>query len=178
MTARAERVSIETIREWLAYNAETGDIVWRRSKKGVRVGERAGYISHPSRKSGTGGHRAIKIEQRRFFGHRIAWAMHYGDWPPDGFDVDHINGNRDDNSIVNLRLATRSQNIANSKRSKLNTSGVKGVTWSKRERKWMAQIRVAGKRINLGYYSCIEDAGRAYRTAAMTHFGDFANFGD
>lgn len=170
MKVRAERVPIETLREWVSYDSASGHIVWVKGKKAVSVGMRAGYVANT-------GHRVFKIEQKRYFAHRVAWGIHHGRWPPDGFDVDHINGNRDDNTAANLRLATRSQNIANSKISARNTSGVKGVTWSKRERKWMTQIRVEGKRIGLGYYHHIDDAAKAYREAAVRYFGQFANFG-
>ena len=170
MKVRAERVPIETIREWVSYDAASGHIVWVKGKKAVSVGMRAGYVADT-------GHRVFKIEQKRYFAHRVAWSMHHGRWPPDGFDVDHINGNRDDNSAANLRLATRAQNIANSRLSSSNTSGIKGVTWCKDGRKWKAQIRVYGQRINLGYHHHIDDAAKAYRDAAVHHFGRFANFG-
>lgn len=91
--------------------------------------------------------------------------------------VDHINGNGLDNRRVNLRLATHSENLRNQRRSRDNTSGVKGVTWHKRYGKWYAQICCNGRRHSLGYFTSLEDATRAYETAALNLFGEFASKG-
>lgn len=170
MKVRADRVDVHVLREWFSYEATTGEIRWIKGKNKVVPGSQAGYVNST-------GHRVIKIGQKRYFAHRVAWAMHYGKWPPDELDVDHINGERDDNSAANLRIATRSQNLANSKRPSTNTSGIKGVVWSKSEGCWKAQIRVQGKSICLGYYTFKESAADAYRSAASKFFGDFANYG-
>ena len=93
---------------------------------------------------------------------------------PDGLMTDHINGNRLDNRKSNLRNCDRSQNLANSSRRKDNKSGYKGVLWDKRERKWIASIRVNGKLHFLGRYVNIKVAAQAYSEAANKHFGEFA----
>ena len=170
MKVRESRVPVAVLREWLSYDAETGALHWRKGKKKVSVGNRAGYLAMQ-------GHRVVKVEKSRFYAHRIAWAIHYGEWPPDDSDVDHINGNKDDNSIRNLRLASRAQNLHNQKRNSRNTSGVKGVCWNKREKKWMAQIRHNGARVTIGYYRDLGEAAKAYRAAAIRYHGQFANFG-
>ena len=92
----------------------------------------------------------------------------------DGMIVDHVNGNRLDNRESNLRAASYSQNQANRERSYKNQSGYKGVWLNKRAKRWQAEICVQGKRIHLGYFDCAEDAARAYNTAAIQHFGEFA----
>lgn len=170
MKVRVERVPVSVLNDWLIYDAQSGALTWKRTKRRASAGEVCGYIA-------VGGHRVLKIEKHRLYAHRVAWAMHNGEWPPDGYDVDHINGKRDDNAAANLRLATRSQNIANSKRSSANTSGAKGVTWNPRDKVWQAQIRVHGKRIALGRFSRLESAAQAYRDAASKYFGDYANYG-
>jgi hypothetical protein len=89
-------------------------------------------------------------------------------------DVDHRDRNTLNNKRDNLRVATRSQNYANQKVRSTNTSGFKGVNWSKSHRAWCARICVNYKRVNLGDFSTAEDAARAYNTAAQHHFGEFA----
>lgn len=89
-----------------------------------------------------------------------------------GFDIDHINGNGMDNRRANLRVATRAQNLANS--GPRGVSGIKGVTWDKQTNRWKAQITIGGKPMNLGRYAEQIDAARAYNTAAVEAWGEFA----
>lgn len=93
--------------------------------------------------------------------HRLIWILHYGDIPPE-CEIDHINGNRADNRIENLRLATRAQNQANAKLRKDNTSGYKGVSFHKKHGKWSANISVNGKVVWLGVYDTPEEAHGRY----------------
>lgn len=95
-----------------------------------------------------------------------------GVWPKG--QIDHVNGNRLDNRICNLRDATHAENQRNSKRPKSNTSGIKGVYWDKRSKKWGAHIRFGNKMLNLGRFSEKEDAAAAYKLAALKYHGDFA----
>ena len=90
--------------------------------------------------------------------------------PPRGIEIDHINQNKLDNRRENLRLSTRSKNMHNAKMSTLNTSGHKGVHWSKSNKKWQVRIRVEGKRINLGYFDKIEEAAIAYIKAEEVYY--------
>lgn len=93
---------------------------------------------------------------------------------PDGLKTDHIDGDKLNNVRGNLRNATPSQNKANAGPYKNNKSGFKGVSWSRLNKKWVAQIKVAGRRIHLGYHRDIKAAVRAYNTAAVKFFGQFA----
>lgn len=88
--------------------------------------------------------------------------------------VDHVNGNGLDNRRTNLRLATASQNQANQRMRRDNTSGFRGVYWHAPGRRWRALIIAKGKRISLGYYDAREDAARAYDAAAIEFFGEYA----
>lgn len=90
--------------------------------------------------------------------------------------VDHRDGSPLNNQIENLRAATNSQNCANSKISKSNTSGYKGVTRQKQNQKWLAQIMVNRERIHLGYYNTKEAAAFAYQLAAKKYFREFARY--
>jgi hypothetical protein len=89
--------------------------------------------------------------------------------------TDHKNNNPLDNRIENLRICTNSQNQMNTKVQINNTSGFKGVTWNKIVKKWVAQIKLNNKLINLGYYIDPIDAARAYNAAALKYHGEFAH---
>jgi hypothetical protein len=91
--------------------------------------------------------------------------------------IDHINGNRLDNRLINLRYATNSQNQCNRVKSNRNKSGFKGVSWSSSHKKWCAQIMINRKLTNLGYYLTPEQAHEVYKVAAIQLHGVFANFG-
>lgn len=93
---------------------------------------------------------------------------------PKGAQVDHINGDTLDNRLCNLRIATSTQNNANSTRRKDNTSGFKGVYFHKQRKKWCARVHVNHKTISLGMFLDVQDAARAYDVAAKKHFGEFA----
>jgi len=98
---------------------------------------------------------------------------------PKGFEVDHINGDGLDNRRENLRLASQSQNSANTGKPKrpdgsAHTSQFKGVTWDPMRRKWQSKITVLGKCRSLGRFLCEEEAARAYDLAALSTWGEFA----
>lgn len=103
---------------------------------------------------------------------RLAWLLFHGDWPPNGYYVDHINGIKADNRMLNLRLATPTQNQQN----KAGSGGyAKGVTWRDRKSKpWQAKIRVDGARIHLGSFATHDEAAEAYRKACLEYHGEFA----
>lgn len=97
---------------------------------------------------------------------------------PDGYEVDHINGNTLDNRRCNLRICIKRDNQKNKKIYKNNTSGYKGVSWSKANKKWIASIKINGCQKYLGLYSTPEKAHEAYKAAALKYHGEFANFGE
>lgn len=96
--------------------------------------------------------------------------------PADGLMVDHKNRDGLDNRRCNLRICTASQNNGNKTIQKNNTSGFKGVTWSKANRRWVAQIVVNKKNIYLGSSANAEIAAELYRKAAAEFHGEFARF--
>jgi hypothetical protein len=159
-------ISLALVHELLDYNPVTGVFRWKRSPaQSVKAGDIAGY-------DGGNGYRKITIMGRHFRAHHLAWAMVQGEFPAGV--IDHINGIRDDNRIVNLRLATRSQNSQNRRCHRNSRTGLKGVSWRTRERRWQAHIRVAGKLLHLGYFHTPEQAHAAYVAAATKYFGEFA----
>ena len=154
---------LENLKEIFDYNPETGKFSWRAEP---------GCVT-------SNGYRYIKVDGKLQLAHRLAWFYHYG-VEPDGL-IDHINGDRCDNRIENLRLATYSQNSANAKRHTRNTSGLKGackvLRRGKWTGKWQASITFQRKQIALGYFDTKEEAHEAYMDAARKHQGEFANSG-
>ena len=87
---------------------------------------------------------------------------------------EHADGSHYQDRLENLRICNRSENNRNHRLSSRNTSGLKGVCWSKKSSKWLAQITVSGKLQYLGYFATPEAAAQAYDAAAIQHFGEFA----
>lgn len=153
----------EYIKEILEYDPETGILRWKKKiNRRVVIGAIAGSISE-NRVN-------VMINYVNYKGHILAWVIFYGEWPT--FEIDHKDTNGTNNSINNLRRATRSQNSANTKPRKNTLSGAKGVT--KAKDKWLARIKVNGKQIRLGLFNTVEEAAAAYTEAAQRHFGEFA----
>lgn len=158
-------LTVERLRELLDYDPATGVFRWKvRRYRLDMIGCVAGY----ARKDG---YWTIRIEGRLYYGHRLAWAHFYGEWPPD--DLDHEDNVPGHDWIANLRPATRTQNLGNQRRRRDNTSGFKGVFFDKNLGKW----RVAVKHRHIGCFSTAEDAHAAYVAAAAGMFGEYANAG-
>ncbi|MBN3757254.1 Fis family transcriptional regulator [Paraburkholderia sp. Tr-20389] len=117
----------------------------------------------------------IKVgKSTTIFMHRELLGLEFGD----SRKGDHKNGYRTDNRRENIRIATAGQNRSNSRLAANNTSGFKGVSWSKADKCWYAQIRIGGKRKYLGGFKAPEEAHAAYCKAAQELNGEFANFGE
>lgn len=152
----------ERIKELLDYDAESGAFVWKKkSAPNCRsvVGQAAGSIHKH-------GYRVIAIDGKQYQASRIAWVFMYGS--VDGECIDHINGDRADNRIANLRTATRSQNNQNIRTARSKTgTGFLGVTRSRG--KFAAQLLIDGHNKHVGYFDTPEKAHAAYLTAKRTH---------
>ena len=133
------------LREIFSYNEYTGNLV-RIVKTGdnVRVGDVAGSISNH-------GYYCTRVQGKSYLNHRLIWLYIYGYMPEQ--QIDHIDRDRLNNSLSNLREVSQSCNMRNSGISSLNTSGVKGVGWDKEKRKWSAIIVVNKKTKHIGYFS-------------------------
>jgi hypothetical protein len=105
-----------------------------------------------------------RANQKKYPAHRLAWLYVYGEWPTD--QIDHINGNKLDNRIVNLREADHKLNSENIyKPQSNNKSGYRGVIFFKRDNNYQAQITTNKKRIHLGYFKTAQEAHEAYLNA-------------
>lgn len=157
----------ERLKDILQYDPETGIFHWKvRQARRIRVGQIAGTTSQF-------GYRVISIGNKGFKAHRLAWLYVHG-YMPEGILLDHINNDPSDNRIANLRLATESQNQANSGLRKDNTSFCKGVSYSQSRKKWVAQISSGGKRVLLGRFATLEEARDIYAVAAKQVFKEFS----
>ena len=153
-------LTIERLRGLLSYDPETGIFRWRISRGGNAP---AGRVAGTIRKKC--GHRQIRVDDRTYFAHRLAWFYMTGVWPKE--QIDHHNVNPDDNRWSNLREANGSQNSGN---TKVKRAGLKGVVFHKHNKKYQAQI--CSK--YLGLFDTEQEAHEAYLRAASKRYGEFA----
>jgi hypothetical protein len=155
-------ITLERLRELLSYDDLTGEFRWAVSRGPNSAGSIAGTNSD--------GYRQIKVDGVLYKSHRLVWFWAHGEWPAE--HIDHRNGIRNDNRIVNLRQATPSQNMQNVGKYANNTSGLTRVSWHKQRKKWRADIKLSGRQKFLGYFDSQEEAHDAY-LAAKAEMHDF-----
>jgi hypothetical protein len=148
------------------YDHETGALTFRVMLPGVWK-KTAGTPS-------SSGYLVVSMSGRRFAAHRVAWKLFYGDDPAG--DIDHINRDKLDNRISNLRIATDQQNAANRLHHKNNRSGFKGVRYEGLN--YSARIMHQGKAVHIGMFPTPEAAHAAYAAKARELFGEFAARGE
>lgn len=173
-------MTTEAMRDWhQLFDYVDGDLIWKIRPVSHFKTERAAkawHVMFSGRKAGNvnKGYVEVFFEKKRIGVHRIVYEMHHGYSPK---MVDHIDGNRGNNRIENLRECTPTQNQQNRRIDSNNTSGVKGVHWHKQLKKWTASIRIDGRLKHLGVFSSIDMATVARRAAAEKHHGEFVNHG-
>jgi hypothetical protein len=155
----AGKPSLESVNrqvvETFGYNPETGDL-WRKAN---------GYIITSL---------TVRIEEHSIKISRVAWFLHHGDWPPEGYWIDHINQHKYDNRMVNLRLATPTENQQNKAGYGWLPKGVSLRQEANRAKPYQARIRVNGERLLLGSFATAEEAAVAYQEACIKYHGEFA----
>lgn len=160
-----KNLTIDKINFFFSYDGE--NLLWKNiTSRRCKVNSIAGTEIN-------GGYRHIRIEKTYYLAHQIIFFMAYRYVPE---MVDHIDGNKRNNKINNLRAATRSQNGGNSKIRKDNFYGLKGVTYHKQTGKFRARITCNKKKYSLGLYKTKDDAAFAYSIAASFLFKEFARF--
>lgn len=137
------------------YDKDTGVFTRLIAKSNrVKVGDVVGY-KHPK------GYLIIELNGKTYLSHRLAWLYVYGNFPEN--QIDHINGNKSDNRIENLREATNAENHQNFNRPKSNSkSGIIGVYFDSKRNKWYSHITTNGKLKHLGYFQDKYLAEKAY----------------
>lgn len=158
------------LKEVLNYDPETGVFTW---KARANVQWDARYAGATAGCENGQGYILICIDGCLYRAHRLAWLYVHGEWVP---NLDHKDTIRSHNRMDNLRPATQSQNLGNQRKSKINTSGFKGVHWHKGGKRWAAGIRLHGRSTHLGLFDTPEAAYAAYCEAARERFGEFARF--
>lgn len=153
----------ETVKELLDYDPETGVFIWKHRGRKWFESDRIynSWNTRCARKvSGTIGSRGyLKIDIKRitYQAHRLAWLYIYGDFPKD--QIDHINHNKLDNRIINLRSVSQQENSKNSKLSKNNKSGFPGIySYRYSSDKWVVQAKINGKEKHIGVFNSLDEA--------------------
>ena len=160
------QITHDNLLRLLSYDKETGVFTHKATRCGVKAGSVAGSID-PGH-----GYRRIKINERLYLAHRLAWFYVTGEWPKN--DMDHIDRIRTNNAFLNLREATKSENMCNKRRYKNNRTGFKGVYWHKQHGKYAVSIQFNGKSRHVGLFTDIEMARRARAQAAAETHKQFA----
>ena len=130
---------------------------------------------HPTGNVNGQGYIITTFRKIRYRAHRIIWFLVKGEQPPE--NLDHINNDKTDNRIENLRVATTAQNAHNERTPINNTSGVKGILWDKQTSKWRGQVKANGKKHCAGRHTDIKDAENAVRELREKLHGEYANHG-
>lgn len=159
----ADLITIDRLHELLKYDPETGEFTNKvRRSANAPAGARCGCVNRH-------GYVVARLDDRLYYMHRLAWAMTYGVWPPKGVDIDHIDGDKANNRLANLRLATRSQNMANRVPKRLPKSGVRGVYFCNTHKIWIARVN----RVCLGRFNTRDEAVAARLAGEVQHFGEY-----
>jgi hypothetical protein len=155
------------------YNPETGKFVRIKSKRWPNVCMFLTSDKPNSKK----GYITVDVNNYPYLAHRLAWMYMTGEMPDSNNEIDHINGNRIDNRWCNLRLASDSENMANSKIRIDNSSGYKGVCWSKQKGKWVVNVHFKRKQYYGGSFIDREEAFNARNSLSQRLHGEFHNDG-
>lgn len=155
----------EELKEQLHYDPETGVFTWLVSNSNrVKIGQVSGRLHSQ-------GYVKIKINNKEYGAHRLAWLYMAGSFPDKS--IDHRDCIRNNNKWLNLREATIQENSFNSARKARNTSGYTGVTWNKSLNTWTAYCSINGKQKYLGRFNTAEEASEVYQQAALANRGEF-----
>ena len=143
---------------------EDGYLVWAVNRKRAKIGDKAGILH-------LNGYYRTGINGKLYCNHRLIYIFHYGIVPK---FIDHIDGNKTNNKINNLRPATNKQNQHNAKLSSKNTSGYKNVTFCTQTKKWAVKIKINGQQKTIGRYNDIELADLVAQEIRRKYHGEFA----
>lgn len=151
--------------ERICYNAASGLFMWVVADRRVSLGKLAGSVS-------SAGYLIVKLNRKAYRAHRLAWFLVHGEWPQG--EIDHIDGDRLNNRLQNLRVVDRSGNSQNRRGAQSNnhSCGLLGVSWNKQHEKWQARLMANKVRHHVGYFSDPNEAHAAYMAAkSRLHIG-------
>jgi len=143
----------DELKELLSYDKDTGFFYWRKDRPGMKAGTKAGANDN--------GYVQIMVKNKKYRSHRLAWLYMYGEFA-EGM-IDHVNRNKKDNRISNLRILNTAENTRNSDRPGLgNKSGMRGVIYAKKNKykKWKVSFIINKKHLYFGSYEDLEEAKR------------------
>ena len=159
-------ITSKRLKECLDYDEITGIFTWKEKRRGLKIGDKAGSITDQ-------GYTVIRIDSQIYRAHRLVWLWVYDEFPK---IIDHIDGDRSNNALCNLRNVDRKDNQKNMGNNSKNTSGEMNIMWYAPLNKWHVQIQSSGKRIHIGYYHNMADAILA-RDLARVVYGFHPNHG-
>lgn len=154
--SKCNSITQEELKRIVKYNDYDGLFVWASPRRHITVGDVCGSV-------GNEGYISITINKKTYRAHRLAWLYVYGYLPEN--QIDHINGDKSDNRISNLREATNSENRQNTTAKTSSASGLRGVSFKKAVNKWRAYISIDKKQFHLGYFDDKNKAHEAYLLA-------------
>lgn len=158
-------LSVKDAAALLGYSPEHGTFEWLTVRRGAKSSRGIGTVDR-------GGYLRIGLLGKRHLAHRLAWLLTHGEWP--NGEIDHINGDKLDNRLANLRLVTTTQNQQNRKVMATNPIGLKGAHRVNATGKWRSTVIAGGKTHYLGTFDTAEEAHAAYTEAAGRLHGEFA----
>lgn len=167
-------IAVETLLALLSCDAEKGTLVWKERPMALFNGDthrtakwNGHYAGKPAFACKTKtGYLIGSIFDIQYSAHQVIFAMHHGMWAK---EIDHINGVRHDNRIINLREVIHTENSRNMKIPISNKSGTVGVSWSKAENRWVSRIMINYKNVFIGQFQNREDAIAARKAAEIKH---------
>jgi hypothetical protein len=152
------KLTANRLKSLLEYNPENGVFTRKIDASNTKSGSVAGYIDIDS------GYVRIGIDGKRYWAHRLAWLYMHGVWPV--HDIDHIDRDRSNNRISNLRDVRRSMNLQNQvEANQRSVSRIRGVSWDKARCRWKVELSVGNRNKYIGRFSSIDAAADAYRKA-------------
>lgn len=149
------------------FDYQDGFLLWKKSVGTIKAGKKVESVSNR-------GYVVVQVGGKRYLAHRVIWMLLNGRMPE---MVDHIDGNKQNNLIENLREVDNTLNHWNERKRSTNNSGHKGVWWHKQSKRWEAACRVNGKQITIGRFERIEDAVEAVKKFREQQHGEYANHG-
>jgi hypothetical protein len=158
-------IDIKLVNQYFCYDPDTGDIRWKQKTKNTKVGDVAGYVN-------SNGYRILKLNKQPMTASRLAWVLFYNKNPKKL--LDHIDGNRDNNAINNLREVTYQQNNMNTKVRSHNNLGIKGVR--KKGNSYNARITKDGVLYDLGWFKDLNKAISCRFEKELELFGEYKSY--